>query len=294
MKLKEILDKTTSYFKDKKIETARLDAELLLSHGLKLERIQLYLRFDQPLKEDEISLLRELVRRRAQGEPVAYILGYRDFYRSRFKVNPKTLIPRPETEHLVEAALDWASENKDHPFAILDLGTGSGCLGLSVLKELPNARLVSVDISADALLVAKENASDLGVSERVLFLNLDASKSQEVFKAVQDYTGQRQIDIFLSNPPYIAKSDARVEENVKKFEPNQALYAEDEGLKFLKVWSQDYGPFLNSSAILLMEMGMDQGQAMKEHLGSLKIFDEISVIRDLSGHDRVICGEKNG
>ena len=294
MKLKEILDKTTAFFKDKKFETARLDAELLLAHGLGLERIQLYLRFDQPITEDEVVRLRELVRRRGQGEPVAYILGYRDFYRSKFKVTPATLIPRPETEHAVEAALDWAKNQKNSELKILDLGTGTGCLGLSVLKELPNAKLLAVDISAEALEVAKENAQSLQLLERVQFLKADAGKAELVMRACQKFFGEGRLDILLSNPPYIANSDLRVEEGVRKFEPHQALFADENCLALLQRWSRDYSPFLKASSILLMEMGFEQAPAMKEHLGLLGFFDEISVISDLSGHDRIIRGVKNG
>ena len=127
MKLKEILERTTTFFKDKKFPSPRLDAELLIAHGLKIERIQLYLRFDQPMAEEELVLLRELVRRRGQGEPVAYILGYRDFYKFRFAVSPVVLIPRPETEHVVEEALSWAKDNGPIN-GIVDLGCGSGWL----------------------------------------------------------------------------------------------------------------------------------------------------------------------
>lgn len=296
MKLKEILDKTTAFFRDKKIETPRLDAELLLAHGLKLERIQLYLRFDQPMKEEELSVLRELVRRRASGEPVAYILGYRDFFKHRFEVNSSVLIPRPETEHVVEEALNWAEGHdlKETPLGLIDLGAGSGCIGLSLLKELPQAKLISVDNSEKALEIAHKNAASLGVQDRVQFLNLDASRAEEIMSAYKKFTNREGIDILVSNPPYIAHQDTQVEENVKKFEPHSALFADQEGLALLTAWSQAYGPYLQHPGIMLMEMGMAQGAAMKEHFTSLKIFNEISVTKDLSGHDRVIRGVTHG
>lgn len=293
MKLKEILDKTTAFFKDKKIETPRLDAELLLAHGLKIERIQLYLRFDQPMKEDELVILRELVRRRATGEPVAYILGYRDFYKNRFEVNSSVLIPRPETEHVVEEALDWASD-RNRAWGILDLGCGSGCIGLSLLKELPAAKLIAVDLSPTALEVAKRNAEALGLTDRVRFINADASQVSLIMNEYQEFVGQSKIDIFVSNPPYIAEQDPSVEVHVKKFEPNSALFAADDGLALLKSWSKEYTPFMQSPSIVLMEMGMSQGSEMNEHFTSLKIFNEIKVIKDLSGHDRVIRGVTHG
>lgn len=294
MKLKEILDKTTAFFKDKQIETPRLDAELILAHGLKLERIQLYLRFDQPMSDEELSILRELVRRRASGEPVAYILGYRDFYAYRFEVNSAVLIPRPETEHLIEEAISWAADKKEESFGIIDLGCGSGCIGLSLLKEFPQARLVSVDISEKALEVAKRNAASLGVSERVAFIQADATQEDAVMSLYKGFTNKEKIDFLVSNPPYIAANDPQVETNVKKFEPSLALYAEDNGLALLKDWSKIYSPYLNVPGIMLMEMGMTQGPALRDYLEDLKIFNEISIIKDLSGHDRVIRGVKNG
>lgn len=293
MKLKEILDKTTAFFKDKKIDSARLDAELLLAHGLKLERIQLYLKFDQPMKEDELVILRELVRRRASGEPVAYILGYRDFYKYRFEVNSAVLIPRPETEHIIEEAVKWAGDpNKN--LGIIDLGAGSGCIGLTLLKELPEARLISVDVSEKALEVAERNADSLGVKSRVKFIHADAGNEDAIMSAYKEFVGTNKIDVLVSNPPYIAHQDTQVEENVKKFEPSSALFAEDNGLALLKQWSKIYSAHLNKPGIMLMEMGMTQGATMKEHFSNLKIFNEISVTKDLSGHDRVIRGVTHG
>lgn len=293
MKLKEILDKTTAFFKDKKIDTPRLDAELLLAHGLKLERIQLYLRFDQPMKDEELTVLRELVRRRAAGEPVAYILGYRDFFGHRFEVNSHVLIPRPETEHIVEDVLAWA-QDKEQAWGFVDLGCGSGCIGLSLLKEYPQAQLVAVDLSAGAIETAQRNAESLGVADRVRFLNCDAGNVDTIMSAYRDFTGKAEIDVLVSNPPYIAPNDPQVEENVKKFEPNSALYAEEDGLALLKAWSAAFAPYLKKPGLVLMEMGMSQGAAMKQFFESLKIFNEISVIKDLSGHDRVIRGETHG
>ncbi|UOF00335.1 peptide chain release factor N(5)-glutamine methyltransferase [Bdellovibrio reynosensis] len=290
MKLKEILDKTTAFFKEKKFETPRLDAELLLAHGLKLERIQLYLRFDQPMKEDELAVLRELVRRRAQGEPVAYILGYRDFYKSRFEVNSSTLIPRPETEHIVEEVVEWGKSKKTD-LGIIDLGCGSGCIGLSLLKEFPEAKLIAVDLSEKALEVAQRNAQSLEVSDRVRFIHTDAANADVVLSAYKDFVGSNKVDVLVSNPPYIAHDDSQVEANVKKFEPASALYADDNGLALIKNWSKQYASSLNHPGIMLMEMGMTQGHASKEHFESLRTFNEISVTKDLSGHDRVIRGE---
>ena len=150
MKLKEVLDKSIQFFKDKKFESARLDAELLISHALKLERMQLYLKFDSPLTEKEVSDCREVVRRRSQGEPVAYITEEKGFYGLTFKVGPGVLIPRPETELLVEQALEFIKQNKLEAPKILDLGAGTGCIGFSILKNIPQATLVCVVQSSEA------------------------------------------------------------------------------------------------------------------------------------------------
>jgi release factor glutamine methyltransferase len=293
MKLKEVLDKTIIFFKDKKLETPRLDAELIFAHALKMERIQLYLKFDQPLQEAELSVLRELVRRRSLGEPVAYILGYREFFGYRFEVNAATLIPRPESEHLVEEVSNWAPAKEDH-FGLLDLGCGSGCIGLSLLKIFPNARLMSVDISSEAIEVAKRNSIELGLSDRVQFLLASAANDDLIMSEFQAFTKQEKIDILISNPPYIAVGDPLIEANVKKFEPASALFADDQGFHFLKSWSKSYSRFLSANAIMLMEMGMTQGPVMLEYYKNLEVFNEVRVIMDLSGRDRIICGVKHG
>lgn len=283
MTLKEIIDRTTQFFKDKKFDSPRLDAELLIAHGLKIERIQIYLKFEQPLEEAQLQVCRDLVKRRIQGEPVAYILGYKEFFGERFSVNSNVLIPRPETEHVVEAALDWAKD-KTKAYKILDLGTGSGCIGLTLLKKLPQAQLTSVDISGGALEVAQQNAVQLKVEDRVQFVQGDALEKE---------ASLAQFDIIVSNPPYVAAGSVHLEENVKKFEPSSALFAEDAGLQFLKNWSEKYRTHLNSEGIMLMEMGFDQGPAMKSYYQSLG-FQEVKIIKDLSGHDRVISGVKHG
>lgn len=293
MKLKEVLDKTTHFFKEKNIDSPRLDAELLLAHGLKLERMQLYLKFDQPLADAELAICRDLVRRRVQGEPVAYILGSKYFYGYNFTVNSAVLIPRPETEHIVEAVLDWAKD-KETEYHILDLGAGSGCIGLTLLKKLPRAKLIAVDISDKALEVARANAANLQIEERVCFVNADASDSDRILAAVKEFTGQEKLDVLVSNPPYIAPEDQDVEENVKKFEPQSALFAAENGLKFLRDWSRTYIPFLSDQSLVLMEMGMSQGPAMRTHFESLGAFNKVDVIKDLAGLDRIIRGVKNG
>lgn len=287
MKLQEVLTKTTQFFKEKNFHSPRLDAELLLAHGLGLERIQLYLKFDQPLSEVELARCRDLVRRRTQGEPIAYILGHRDFYGRRFKVSSATLIPRPETEHLVEEALAWFQSHNLTQVKFADLGTGTGCIGLTLLAEMPEAQAVLVDVSAEALAVAKENAEALGVSDRVEFVHMDAGQwlSEQAEKA--------SFDAILSNPPYIAEDDPAVEAMVKKYEPHLALFAKQQGLALLQDWTAKAVPVLKDKGLCIMEMGCTQAAQMLDSLESLTAYKEVRVIKDLSGHDRLIFGVKN-
>jgi release factor glutamine methyltransferase len=182
MQLKDILQKTTLFFKDKGIASARLDTELLLARALKWDRVRLYMNYEYPLSESEIEACRALVRRRAQGEPVAYILGERDFYKSSFEVEPGVLIPRPETEGVVEDSVAWLkTQPPSDGYRLIDMGCGSGCIGLSILKEVPEARLLAVDISSVAIRVTTKNAERLGVAERLAVLNLKVEELTQQF-----------------------------------------------------------------------------------------------------------------
>lgn len=292
MKLKEVLDRTVQFFKDKKIETARLDAELLIAHGLKLkQRIDLYLKFDQPLSEAELAECRELVRRRSQGEPVAYILQKKGFMHWDFYVDSRVLIPRPETELLVEEVIQWAQLQNLTKLKILDLGTGSGCVGLSLLKQFPESELWAVDASAGAIEVARRNAVDLGVGERVHFIQGDAGDIDSIKRKVGTTIS---FDAIVSNPPYIDEKDAHVEEMVRKFEPAQALFALDEGFRDLKDWSTGYAPLMCLRSMMVFEMGSRQADIMKSHFKNINLFSKIYTVKDLSGYERHIVGVKNG
>ncbi|MCE3010535.1 MAG: peptide chain release factor N(5)-glutamine methyltransferase [Proteobacteria bacterium] len=291
MKLKEVLDRTTQFFKEKKIESARLDAELLIADALKMKnRVELYLKFDQPLKESELQLCRDFVRRRSQGEPVAYILGYKDFYRSRFQVDSRVLIPRPETEILVEEACGWAlaSKDKSQELLLVDLGCGSGCIGISVALELQKMgftqlHLVLLDQSSEALMVAKTNAQTL----------LKELSFEMVLADARTYEFGREFDIALGNPPYIDPSDSRVETHVKAFEPAQALYSSDNGLQDLKAWSSQVIPFLKPRSFLGLEMGFEQGPEMERHLQQIEVFSQVKILKDLAKLPRHVIGIKS-
>jgi release factor glutamine methyltransferase len=284
MKVKEVLDKTIQFFREKKMEQARFEAEWLIGAGLGLDRVQLYMKYDQPLKENELSKLREFVKRRVQGEPLAYIAGAKGFYGLDFVVNKDVLIPRPETETLVEKALDFIKLKSLEQPKILDLGTGSGCVGLTLAKKIPGASVTLLDVSSAALLVARQNAENLKVTERVSFIESDAA---EFLKGTDE-----SFDLILANPPYISPQDVQVDEHVRKFEPHLALFAES-GTQLLKLWSENSQHKLRNPGLILMEMGHDQGEEMKLWFEGFKFFGRVEVIQDLSKNDRVILGERN-
>lgn len=285
MKLKEVLDKTIQFYRDKKIESPKLEAEWLFSFVLKLNRVQLYLKFDQPLKDEELQILREAIKRRVAGEPLAYIIGSRGFYGYEFKVTPDVLIPRPETETLVEKALEKIKDLTQDSVRVLDLGCGSGCIGLTIAKKDPRVKVDLVDLSAKALEVTQENAKALGVLEQCQFINQDA---REFLRSTNE-----NYDLIVANPPYIPPNDPQVEENVKKYEPHMALYS-PQGTSALKEWSTLGVEKLADTGFMMMEMGYDQGPEMKNHFENFKVFTKVEVIQDLSSKDRVISGEIHG
>lgn len=279
MKIKDVFEKSVQFFKDKKIETARLDVELLLSYALKIDRVQIYVRYEQPLSENEIQICRDLVRRRSQGEPIAYITGEKGFFGETFLVGPGVLIPRPETELLVEQALEFIKKQQLQAPKILDLGAGSGCIGFSILKNCKNATLISVEKSPHAFDFLKKNQQNLNLTEQSQLVCGDAS----LFKSEN-----LKFDIIVANPPYISSDDKQIEKMVHKFEPHSALYALEDGKKDLKDWAKQSLVQLARPGLMLFEMGSGQGPEMLQYFNSLGVFSEVKVLKDLSGLDRVI------
>ncbi len=280
MKLNEVLNKSIQFFKDKKIESARLDAELLISHGLKIDRMSLYLKFDQPLTEIEISSCRELIRRRSLGEPVAYIVQEKGFYGLSFFVEHGVLVPRPETETIVDEVLAFVKKEKIENPKILDLGAGSGCIGLSILKNISTAKLVAVEKSESAQNVFSKNCDALNLNDRTVLIKSDVESV--------DFSKLGEFDCIISNPPYIDIHDSRVQKSVREFEPEMALFAGDRGFSLLKSWSDLAKQNLSENALMMFEMGLDQGAEMLAHFQNLNTFKNISVQKDLSGLDRFI------
>lgn len=209
-----MLEWATSFFTEKRVPVPRLSIEWLLAHALGIKRLDLYLQYDRPLTKQELDVIRPLVKRRGMHEPLQYIIGETDFYNATFTVNKHVLIPRPETEELVDLIL---SEHGNEPLTVLDIGTGSGCIAISLKKERPNWQVIGVDISPEALEVARGNALRNQVEVHFELGNLFAEK----------ILSGKEVDIIVSNPPYIAPEEAEeMEPQVKQYEPKLALFVE--------------------------------------------------------------------
>ena len=240
----KILNWTKQYFEEKGVDSPRLDAEVLLSHILKCDRIHLYVNFDRPLVEEELSSFRQMVKARVQRMPVAYILGEKEFMGHTFRVTPDVLVPRPDTEILVEEAIRLLKE-KDSP-RIVDIGTGSGAILLSVLMDTEGSTGVAVDLSPAALAVAKSNGERLGLAERVDF------RLGDLYAPVDGL-----FDAILSNPPYIPVRDmAELSPEVKQ-EPEMALVGGEDGLDFYRRLIADAPRYLKEGGIVLFEVGLN-------------------------------------
>lgn len=281
-----ILKWTEGYFQKAGLDSPRLDAEVLLSYVLKKERIFLYVHFDQPMEAAELAAFKDCIKRRVQHQPVAYITGHKEFMGLEFKVTPATLIPRPDTEILVEAVLQRLKAGAEAENSLIaDIGTGSGAICLSLLNYLPRLQAVTVDISPEALAVAEENAEGLGLSERIEFLQGDMLEPLKVQR--ERFAGR--LSAIVSNPPYIPRGDiAGLEPDVRAFEPMGALDGGEDGLDFYRRLLADGAELLQEDGFLAMEAGIHQAQQLKALAeGSLQ-WGRCEIIRDLAGIERVV------
>lgn len=278
MQILEIINKTVPFFQKHGIENPRLNIEWLLAHVLNKKRLELYLQFEREVDEPTLARLRELVRRRAGGEPIQYVTGEAPFYGLTFAVNRHVLIPRPETELLVEAVM-----KRVQPGAmIVDVGTGSGCLVVTLAKQLPGARLVAVDASAEALAVARANARRHGVEKSARFLQGD------LLEALRDNVGA---DVVVSNPPYIASGDwVTLPKEVRDFEPVQALVAGADGLEVIRRLVRTAKRVLSPSGYVALEIGAGQRTAV-EQLFRDHGYHGVEVVKDLQGHERIVIAQ---
>jgi release factor glutamine methyltransferase len=273
--IREVLDWATEDFAGRGIESPRLDAELLVAEALGTDRVGLYLDLHRPLVDRERSSIRPLVARRREREPVAYILGHRDFYGRRFNVTKDVLIPRPDTETLVDHALDCIPEAQ--PCRVLDIGTGSGAIAVTIAAERPLAMVTATDISEAALKVAAYNAERLGVADRIQFERANLLSSTE------------QYDLIVSNPPYIARSEMRsLQAEVREHEPSGALEAGEDGLDIITALLVATEAAAATGAQLLVEVGAGQAPSVLDLASGRTAWQLVAVHRDLHRIERVV------
>lgn len=283
----DLLKWTTDYFQSHDIEGPRASAELLLAHTLGIDRVGLYVRFDQPLDKPELARFRELIKRRARREPVAYIVGEKGFWNADLAVNPHVLIPRPETEHLVASAIERiprSPEKGGTPWRILDAGTGSGAIVIALASERPGHRYVGSDICPDALRQAAKNAAACGCAGQIGFF------------CGHWLTALRQdgaLDMIVSNPPYIPAGELpRLQPEVRDFEPRRALDGGVDGLDAVREIIDSAWRCLRPGGWLLMEIGFDQRRAVADRVAAHGGYRSVESVRDHAGHDRVMVIRK--
>lgn len=268
------------YFKKKGVDSPRLTMELLLAHVLKLRRFDLYMQFDRPLNESELVALRELVKRRSAREPLQYIIGEAHFYRRAFEVTPAVLIPRPETEILVQEAL-----RRSHALRCLDVGTGSGVIGITIALERPDTEIVAIDASAEALEVARRNAQRLG-ARNIVFEHVDLFDDEAVRRL-------GSFDLLVSNPPYVPDAEiATLEPEVRDHEPRIALTDGGDGYRFYRRFAELAPRLLRDEADVFLELGFGQAEA------AARIFRgrgyEVDLLTDLEKVQRILWARTPG
>jgi release factor glutamine methyltransferase len=275
MTVLELLQRTAGFFQKNGVEGPRLNAEHLLAHVLKRKRIELYLEFERELTEAELAPLRELVRRRGQGEPLQHLLGTVEFAGQIFHCDKRALVPRPETEQLVEL-LQSRIDNRESK--ILDVGTGSGVIALSLAAKFPEAKVTATDVSEDALALARENAERLGLTNRVQFFHSD------LFIYVSDV-----YDIIVANLPYIAATERRTLSREVLRDPEMALFGGEQGVEMVRRLVEEAPPHLAPGGLLALEVGAGQAEELAAFMAE-KNYHDIKTERDYAGVIRFLFG----
>ena len=263
------------------IESPRLNAELLLRKALKIDQVDVYLYPDRVLTPPQFASYKSLINRRIRGEPIQYILGSREFWSLDLRVNPEVLIPRPETELLVEEALKIFKDERALPLRLMEVGTGGGAIAIALAKELKECCILAEDISWRAILLARENARNYGVSGNIRFL------AGDLFSPLKE--GKSRFDLILSNPPYIPSSTiGTLVREIAEFEPRIALDGGPDGLDFFREIVMGAESFLRNGGWLMLELGKGQGEAVAGMIRNTGFFEPPCIIKDHSGVDRVI------
>lgn len=289
MTILEVLNWSTNYLEDHQVENPRLNAELLLARSLNLSREGLYMRLQDQVEERDKEVLEKLMQRRISGEPLQYILEHQEFWSLDFKVDPRVLIPRPETELLVEQSLLILSETSFRRIpSVLEIGTGSGAIAIALAKELrKNIFLVATDISMEALVLAKENAGSAGVRDQINFVKGD------LFGPFRPPKERAPFDLILSNPPYITRCKINtLAREVKDHEPRVALDGGEDGLAFYRRIIPEAHFYLREGGWLLLEVALGQSGIVSGMIGEGNNFLKPESIPDLSGIGRVVKAQR--
>jgi len=282
--IKEILGKTVTFFKKYELDNARLDAEVLLADLLKCERIDLYVNFDYPLKDEEIDKYRKRIIRRIKGEPVAYITGKKEFMSLDIFVNEKVLIPRPETELLVEKVKTYYEKRNLKNALVVDLGTGSAAIIISLAYYLKSIKAIAVDNSELALKIARKNIKHHNLDNRITL------KKGDFLKPILEMKSKEKVDIIVSNPPYIESNDMnKLADEVKK-EPSLALDGGEDGLDSYREIIPDAAKLLKQGGLLALEIGCNQADMVTSFFNDE--WENVRVMQDYAEKDRLIFAER--
>lgn len=277
--VKRILDWTVQFLKERGSPTPRLDAEILLAFARKCQRIQLYTQFDQPLTDEQRSIMRDLVKRRAAAEPVAYLVGHREFFSLDFDLKPGVFIPRPDTEILVLAALDVLKDKSSTE--VLELCSGSGCVAVSIAKNHASARLTAVEISPQVIETTRRNVLKHQVEGRISVVQGD------LFEPIP---AEARFDLIVSNPPYVQQGEiAGLAADIRDHEPHLALDGGADGLDVIRRLVRESIHRLKPGGWLMFELSPEQAEAAMQLMNEAG-FEQVGVKNDLSGQGRVVLG----
>ena len=285
--IKRLLDWTSGFFREHGSDQSRLEAEILLAEALQCPRIELYTRFDEEPSGERKAVFRDWVARHADGEPVAYLVGHKEFFSLKFAVNPDVLIPRPETEHLVTEALDVIRETGEgRPLQVIDVGTGSGCVAVAICKHAPQVMMTASDVSATALAIAAQNAATHGVAERITFVESDL---------LDGVSQPPQFQLIVSNPPYIGLSEKDgLDKSVVGFEPHQALFAAGpEGTETIARLIAQSVPRLLPGGQLMFEISPMIADRCCQLIDGTAGLSMQRIVKDLAGHQRIVVARRD-
>jgi release factor glutamine methyltransferase len=289
MTILEALSKATEVLRENEISNPRSTTEIFLSSILSLKRVELYLNKDRILTQPENEKLNSYFQQRISGKPIQYITGEVGFFGLDFKIDPRAMIPRPETEVLVSEIVEQFKKTKKEfdPLKVVDIGTGSGVIAITLASELKNSLIYATDISKDALELAKENAGRNNVEQRIEFVYGD------LFEPLEEKNVENSIDCIVSNPPYVKDSElGKLDKEIRDYEPKVALLSGEDGIDFHKKITEGAVTYLKSGGLLAFEVALGDAERLTEFIASNNSYESIKIVKDLAGIKRVVLASK--